>query len=99
MLLSLNPDLAEVHNNLGNAFKEMGQLDEAVGAFNRALALDPNLPEALNNLGVILCGKGDAGQGDCLISARVASASPRLCRGERVTICKQITPRITHAEN
>ena len=42
---------AEAHSNLGNALLAMGRLDEAVGAHERALALDPQYAEAQTNLG------------------------------------------------
>ena len=42
--------MAEVYNNLGNALKDKGQLDEAIAAFRQAIALKPNYPEAHSNL-------------------------------------------------
>jgi tetratricopeptide (TPR) repeat protein len=33
-------------NNLGNAFREIGRLEASQAAFERALKLDPQLPEA-----------------------------------------------------
>ena len=43
---------AEAHNNLGNALKDQGKLDEAVACYRRALQLRPDYAEAHNNLGV-----------------------------------------------
>jgi protein O-GlcNAc transferase len=34
------------HNNLGNALRDRGQLDEAMAAYRRALELKPDYPEA-----------------------------------------------------
>ncbi len=53
-ILSLKPDLPEVHNNMGLALAELGRLDEAVEAYRRAIALRPDNPEALCNFGVAL---------------------------------------------
>src|SRR5450631_4457074 len=45
------PDDAGTHNNLGNALARLGQLDEAVASYRRALCLSPSFAEAHNNLG------------------------------------------------
>ena len=35
--------MAEAHNNLGNALKDQGRLDEALACFRRAVELKPAL--------------------------------------------------------
>ena len=40
--LTLKPDLADAHNNLGNVLKELGRLDDAHQSYSQALALDPS---------------------------------------------------------
>ena len=40
--LTLKPDLADAHNNLGNVLKELGRLDDARESYSQALALDPS---------------------------------------------------------
>ncbi|HIF19238.1 MAG TPA: sulfotransferase family protein, partial [Gammaproteobacteria bacterium] len=45
------PDYAEAHNNLGNIFKELGQLDAAVKSYEKVIAISPDYPEAHYNLG------------------------------------------------
>ena len=47
----LLPGDAEAHNNLGNALKDLGRLDEAVARYHRALVIKPDFAEAHNNLG------------------------------------------------
>ncbi|MFQ5545679.1 MAG: FkbM family methyltransferase, partial [Acidiferrobacterales bacterium] len=51
--LTLKPDFAEAHNNLGNALKEQGKLTEAIAAYRQALALKPDFTDAHSNL--LLC--------------------------------------------
>ncbi len=46
------------HNNLGNALKAQGRLDEAVACYVRALSLKPDHAEAHYNLGVALQAQG-----------------------------------------
>ena len=46
------------HNNLGNALKDQGKLDEAVACYRRALELKPDFAEAHNNLGNALKDQG-----------------------------------------
>jgi Tfp pilus assembly protein PilF len=48
--ITLNPDFAEAHNNLGAVLLEQGHHNEAAAAFHRALAINPVYAEALNNL-------------------------------------------------
>lgn len=47
----LLPEDVEAQNNLANAFRLAGRLDEAVARYRRALASRPNYAEAHNNLG------------------------------------------------
>jgi tetratricopeptide (TPR) repeat protein len=56
--LDLQPDYAEAHNNLGNAFSKQGKLKEALASYTKALEIRPNYPEAQNNLGVALARQG-----------------------------------------
>ncbi|MDB3861683.1 tetratricopeptide repeat protein, partial [Paracoccaceae bacterium] len=49
--VSIKPDTAEIHNNLGIALKEQGKLDEALGLFRKALSLKPDFAEAYYNMG------------------------------------------------
>jgi tetratricopeptide (TPR) repeat protein len=49
---------AEAHCNLGSAWVELGQFDEAVKSCTRAVEIDPRLAEAHNNLGNGLRGLG-----------------------------------------
>ena len=47
--IRLNPELPGTHNNLGNALKDQGNLDEAITCFDRAVALAPHNPALLSN--------------------------------------------------
>ena len=44
------PNHPRVHNNLGVALAQLGRVDEAEAAFRRALALQPDMPEAVQGL-------------------------------------------------
>jgi Flp pilus assembly protein TadD len=49
---------AGVYNNLGIAYQELGQYQEAVDSFQKSIKLDPDKPESLNNVGTaLLCMK------------------------------------------
>ncbi len=52
--MSKQPDFAELHNNLGNALRAAGNVQEAADSYQRALTLSPDLVQAHNNLGGIL---------------------------------------------
>jgi tetratricopeptide (TPR) repeat protein len=45
--------------NLGNAYKSMGQFDQAISAYREAVRLDPGFQAAYNNLGSALIARGD----------------------------------------
>jgi tetratricopeptide (TPR) repeat protein len=47
----LRPDAAPVHNNRGNALRELGHYADALAAFDHALRLKPDYAEAHNNRG------------------------------------------------
>lgn len=53
-MLGFSPDVAILHNNLGNVLKNAGEADRAVEHFNKSLELKPNSPEIHNNLGTLL---------------------------------------------
>ena len=50
-MLEFSPDVAELHNNLGNILKDLGKVEEAIKHFNRSLELKPNSHLIHNNLG------------------------------------------------
>ena len=47
--LSLDPAMAEAHNNLGNVLKDQAQLSEALACYDRAIELRPDDPATLSN--------------------------------------------------
>ena len=49
--VQLMPDDHEGHNNLGNAYKELGRCEDAVRSYQRALELKPDYAHAHGNLG------------------------------------------------
>ncbi|MDR1990989.1 MAG: tetratricopeptide repeat protein [Acidobacteriaceae bacterium] len=52
--LTLNPDSAPTHYNLGLALSLLQQYNEALAEFQAAVRIDPNYGEAQNNLGAML---------------------------------------------
>ncbi len=48
------------HSSLGNVQNALGRPDHAIESFQRALALKPDFPDALNNLGLIYFNMEDA---------------------------------------
>jgi predicted O-linked N-acetylglucosamine transferase (SPINDLY family) len=57
--LSIRPDYAEAHNNLGNAFKSQGAFEAAIGHYEQALRLKPDYAEAYNNAGTAFKAQGE----------------------------------------
>ena len=54
------PEAAAVHNDLGEAERALGRLQQAEAGFRRALELEPAHVLASNNLGLVLMMRGDA---------------------------------------
>jgi len=54
--LQIDPDLAEVHANLGYVLDGRGAVDEAETCYRRAIALNPDLAQVHLNYGVLLAG-------------------------------------------
>jgi Flp pilus assembly protein TadD len=52
--VSLAPDSARYHNNLGNYYVRTGDLDAGIGAYQQSLTVDPQYSKAAYNLGVAL---------------------------------------------
>jgi len=52
--VSIKPDYAEAHFNLGVILKALGQDVAAVESYKKAVAITPNYPDAHNNLGTAL---------------------------------------------
>ena len=71
--MELNPDIAEVHNNLGHAFQGQGKLDDAVACYRRALELKPDYAKAHDNLGTAFQEQGKLDE--AIASFRQALAS------------------------
>lgn len=54
LAISIKPDYAEAHYNLGNALKEMRRYKESQANFDKAIALNPNFVEAYYSRAVLL---------------------------------------------
>ena len=54
--VSLRPDFAIAHNNMGNVLKAQDKLEEALEAYNKALSIKPDYKDAYYNLGNALQG-------------------------------------------
>ena len=57
--INLNPELAEIYNNRGNAYSHKGEFDIAIRDFNTAIALTPEFAEAYDNRGIAYSHKGE----------------------------------------
>lgn len=62
MAIRINPDCAEAYSNLGNAYKERGQLTEALENYRLAVRLKPDFIDGYINLASALVSVGDLEQ-------------------------------------
>jgi tetratricopeptide (TPR) repeat protein len=56
--ISVSPNVAAYHSNLGTILQARGQLDEAAACFERALVLNPDWAEVHSNLGNVRHNQG-----------------------------------------
>lgn len=56
--VSLKPDFAEAHSNLGLVLEHVGRLDDAVASYGKAITINPRHPDAHLNLGNALTAIG-----------------------------------------
>jgi len=62
MAIKQNPLLAEAYSNLGNVYKEKGQLHEALENYRHAVRLKPDFIDGYINLAAALVAAGDMEQ-------------------------------------
>ncbi|XP_073976019.1 O-linked N-acetylglucosamine (GlcNAc) transferase sxc isoform X1 [Rhodnius prolixus] len=62
LAIKQNPMLAEAYSNLGNVFKERGQLQEALDNYRHAVRLKPDFIDGYINLAAALVAAGDMEQ-------------------------------------
>ncbi len=60
--IRLQGSVASYHNNLGEAYRALRRISEAVACYRRAVELKPDYVEAHNNLGVVLTDLGKLGE-------------------------------------
>ncbi len=60
-----SPGKARPHNNFGHALKDLGEFDDAMLQFEWAIRIDPEYPDALNNLATMY---GNMGRKDAALA-------------------------------
>jgi tetratricopeptide (TPR) repeat protein len=73
-----NPSCWMAHNNLGNALKQVGRVDEAIDEYEAAILAKPDYAEAFNNLGsaLIELGRWQEAIDNCQHSVRLHPNDP-----------------------
>ena len=97
--VTLSPQDAEAHNNLGNTLKELGRLKEAESSYNKAIALMPDYAEAYCNLGITLHGLGHLDKSEASYNQAIA-LKPELAEAHiNLGITLQELGRLKEAES
>ncbi len=68
LALTENTDKPGLYVNLATAYAKAGDIPEAEGLLRKALELEPELPEALMNLGAVLIGKRSYAEAEELLN-------------------------------
>ena len=53
IVLGVNPNDAEMHQNLGLLYESKGQIKQAVESYKKAIEIDPNSPKARDRLNIL----------------------------------------------
>ena len=61
--MSINPNYANGHSNLGSALWGLRRLEEAATSYRAALAVEPEMAEAAGSLGSVLLAMGKTKEG------------------------------------
>ena len=48
--IAVDPQFADAYSNMGNAYKDLGRLDDAIRCYGEALKLRPDFADACSNL-------------------------------------------------
>ena len=64
LAISLQPDFAPLHEDLGVIYSGQGRLKEAIATFEKAIQLDPTRPTAHKKLGQVLAAAGRGQEAD-----------------------------------
>ena len=91
--VSLVPNDAEAHSNLGNALKDLGRLEDAEASYRQAIALKPDYAEAHSNLGLTLKELGRFGEALKAVVASIKMKPTAEAKKIFVTISKYIAPK------
>ncbi len=62
LAIKKNPNLAEAYSNLGNVYKERGQLPHALDNYRHAISLKPEFVDGYINLAAALVAAGELPQ-------------------------------------
>lgn len=84
LAIKQNPLLAEAYSNLGNVYKERGQLQEALENYRHAVRLKPDFIDGYINLAAALVAAGDMEQA---VQAYVTALQYNPVSAYRVQVC------------
>ncbi|UCD29755.1 MAG: tetratricopeptide repeat protein, partial [Planctomycetota bacterium] len=70
-MITLAPDVPELHISLGVCLSAKGNIDESIQCYHRAIEINPNCYKAYNNLGRLLVERGEYKNGMQLLSTAV----------------------------
>ena len=90
--VAIDPHFAEAYSNMGNAFKDLGEVEEAIKCFTAAIKLKPDLAHAYCNLASAF---RDAGrfQVRCVVVVFVVTAARM--KGGGGIVCPSVRVRKT----
>jgi protein O-GlcNAc transferase len=89
---AMNPQSAPAHGTLGTAYGDLQRFDEAIAAYERALAIDPERPELRAMLADLLCRSGRIEEGVAEHRRAAAMADAGIAVGESLLFALHFDP-------
>ena len=97
-ILSITPDIPDVHSNRGSALAGLERRADAEAAYRRAIALNSDYEAAYNNLGNLLCELGRLDEAECALRQAI-KLKPELSQHQtNLGIVLQSQDRLDEAE-
>lgn len=91
--ISLIPNDAEAHSNLGVSLKDLGRLEDAEASYRRALVIKPNFSEVHYNLGNLLRDLGRYDEALEAVSTSLKIKPSAYAKNNFVDISKYVAPK------
>jgi tetratricopeptide (TPR) repeat protein len=91
-----DPGFGRAHYNRANLLRDLGRAAEAEAGYERAIACDPSLAQAWNNLGLLRTAAGDLPGAEAALTQAIETGGLREARANRLLRLRATPPGHRH---